>query len=66
MKNSCVFQVTETFEGHEQRLNYRSITFEPIDPNTDAPAVKQQIEHPKKMTHKFDRDPAIEADKVRK
>jgi len=62
-KNFAMHKVIETFEGHEQRLNYRSITFEPIDPNTDAPQVKLQIEHPRKMTHKFDRNPEVEADK---
>lgn len=61
-KAPALHKVIETFEGHEQRLNYRSITFEAIEPNTDAPGVKQQIEHPRKMTQKFDRQLDVPAD----
>ena len=102
-KPPALHKVIETFEGHEARVNYRSITcapppppppppalsprparptlpplravrraaaersggarrFEPIEEGHDAPPLKQQIEHPRKMAHKFDRDPAVPAD----
>ncbi|EKX54526.1 hypothetical protein GUITHDRAFT_100003 [Guillardia theta CCMP2712] len=45
------------------KVYHTSITFEPIEPNTDAPPMKQQIDHPRKMTEKFERNPEVPADK---
>jgi len=61
-KAPALHKVVETFEGHEARLNYRSITFEVIDAGHDAPLLKQQIEHPRKIAHKFDRELSAAAD----
>jgi len=61
-KNDALHKVIEVFEGHQQRLKYRSITFEPAEVGSEPAAVKMQIENPKKMCLKFERNPSIEAD----
>jgi hypothetical protein len=62
-KYDALHKVMEFFEGHQERLTYRSITFEPPEPGSEPAPLKVQIENPKKMCLKFERDPEKEADK---
>ena len=61
-KYDALHKVMEFFEGHENRLTYRSITFEQPEPGSEPAPVKVQIENPKKMCLKFERDPEKDAD----
>ena len=61
-KYDALHKVMEFFQGHEDRLTYRSITFEPPEPGSEPAPIKVQIENPKKMCLKFERNPGKDAD----
>jgi hypothetical protein len=61
-KPLALHKVMEYYEGHDQRLIYRSISFDPLEPGSEPAPVKVQIENPRKMCLKFERNPAVPAD----
>lgn len=60
--NDSLHKVIEYFEGHQDRLTYRSITFDAPEAGSEAAPLKVQIENPKKMCLKFERNPLLDAD----